>query len=349
MFSSRLQAKLLEVASRVDYLSPAFSFHRLREAAQRLANLHEANIEATYGWLLRSAVQEFANVVYRDLPVIFPNFVTEVASKRHSEVYGGLYRPSLPVQLDAGERFRDSAFSGFEREIRNYKYGQLISFERELFDDDQTGQVRSRASDLGENFRIFQEIYVLSRLFGLARTEEGVVVPASTYSGGAGAGVVFSTTYGNRPTTYAVLSNTSLEAAHQAARRITDPTGRKYVYTPTQLIVSPEDEFAALRLLNSTIMPVTSSGTFSGQVNPLYGRYTLFASPFIPAKAWLLGDPKRGFVFQRRDALEIIQENPAAGGSFDKDVYAFRARERWEADWIEPRFAYLGDDGTVTT
>lgn len=349
MFSKRFQAKLQEVARRVDFEDSGFSFHRLREAAVKLADLHEANIEATYGWLLRSAVQEFANTVYRDLAVIFPNFVTEVNSKRRSEVYGGLFRPSLPVQLDAGERFRDSAFKGFERELKNYKYGQLISFERELFDDDQTGQIRSRSADLGEGFRIFQEIYVLSRLLGLARTEEGVNVPASSYSGTAGAGVVFSTTYGNRPTTFAILDATSLEAAHQASRRIVDPTGRKFLHVPTQLLVSPEDEFTALRLLNSTIMPITSAGTFSGQTNPLYGRYNLFVSPFVPARAWMIGDPKRGFVFQRRDNLEIIQEHPASGKSFEMEVYAFRARERWEADWIEPRFAYLGNDGTVTS
>lgn len=349
MFSNRMMAKLREVASKVDFSDPAFSFYRLREAAVKLANMYESNVESAYGWLLRSAVQEFANLVYRDLAVIFPNFVTEVTSKRRSEIYGGLYRPSLPIQLDAGERFRDSSFKGFERELVNYKYGQLISFERELFDDDQTGQVKSRASELGEGFRIFQEIYVLSRLFGLVRTEEGVKVGASTYSGTAGAGVVFDTTYGNRPGSFGLLTSDTLESAHVAARKITDPTGRKFLHVPTQLICSADDEFTALRLLNSTIMPITSAGTFSGQTNPLYGRYTVFVSPFVPARAWLIGDPKRGFVFQRRNNLEITQEDPASGKSFESEIYAFRARERWEADWVEPRFAYLGNDGTVTS
>lgn len=349
MFPQRVLTRLQEVSRRIDFLDPSFSFHRLREGAVRVGNLLEANIEATYGWLLRSAVQEFSNQVYRDLPVIFPNFVTEVRSSRRSEIYGGLHRPTLPKQLDAGEKFQDSAFAGFEREILNYKYGQLISFERELFDDDQTGQVRSRASDLGEGFRIFQEIYVMNRLFGLVRTEEGVKVPASTYSGSAGAGVVFDTTYGNRANPFVVLNSTNIQTAHTAARRIVDPTGRKFLHVPTQLIVSPEDEFSALTIMNSTIVPITSTGTFSGQVNPLYGRYTVYVSPFIPAKAWLIGDPKRGFVFQRRDNLEIIQENPASGNSFIMEVYAFRARERWEADWVEPRFAYLGNDGSVTS
>jgi hypothetical protein len=339
----RLQTVLREAAKRIDFESPSLSFRRIREAANRLADLHEANSESTFAWLLRSAVQEFSNRVYTDMPVIYPNFVTEVTSRRRSEVYGGLYRPNLPNQVDAGEKFRDTSFKGFERELVNYKYGHIITFERELFDDDQTGQIRSRAADLGEGFRIYEEIFVISRLFGLERTEEGVDVPASTYNGGT----VFSTTIGNRPTSFARLSDTTLEAAHVAARSITDPLGRKFLHTPKVLIVSPIDEFAAFRLINSPAMPTTSAGTFSAMVNPLQGRYTVFSSPFVPSKAWLVGDPKRGFVFQRRDPLEIIQENPASGQSFIQEVYAFRGRERFNADWIEPRFAYLGNDGSV--
>jgi hypothetical protein len=304
----RLQTVLREAAKRIDFESPSLSFRRIREAANRLADLHEANSESTFAWLLRSAVQEFSNRVYTDMPVIYPNFVTEVTSRRRSEVYGGLYRPNLPNQVDAGEKFRDTSFKGFERELVNYK-----------------------------------EIFVISRLFGLERTEEGVDVPASTYNGGT----VFSTTIGNRPTSFARLSDTTLEAAHVAARSITDPLGRKFLHTPKVLIVSPIDEFAAFRLINSPAMPTTSAGTFSAMVNPLQGRYTVFSSPFVPSKAWLVGDPKRGFVFQRRDPLEIIQENPASGQSFIQEVYAFRGRERFNADWIEPRFAYLGNDGSV--
>jgi CxxC motif-containing protein (DUF1111 family) len=72
------------------------------------------------------------------------------------------------------------------------------------------------------------------------------------------------------------------------------------------------------------------------------------SSVFVPDYAWGVGDPKKGFVFQRRDPLEIVQENPASGDSFKKEVYAYKIRSRWEADWVEPRFFYLGNDGTVT-
>jgi hypothetical protein len=130
----------------IDFKHDAFSYRKLREAAYRYAErssptmLMEANAESTFAFLLRSAVQEFANDMYQDVPVIWPNLVQMVQSRRLSEIYGGLFRPNLPKQVDAGEKFQDTTFKGFEREIRNWKFGFIETFERELFDDDQTGR-----------------------------------------------------------------------------------------------------------------------------------------------------------------------------------------------------------------
>jgi len=328
--------------TKIDFKSETFSFKRLREAAYRFAELKEANAETTFAFLLRAAVQEFANDMYQDVPVIWPNLATEVNSKRRSELYGGLYRPAVPKQVDAGEKFQDTTFKGFEREIVNFKFGFIETFERELFDDDQTGQVRSRATNLGEGFRILEEVYVISRIFGAARSTEGIDVPASTLPGG-----VYTVAKGNRPAAFVRFSGAALETAHIAFRNIVDPVGRRFLVVPKILLVSPIDEFEAYRQINSPWMANTAASLTANMVNPLQGRYTVFSSPYVPTYAWTVGDPKRGFVFQRRDPLEIIQENAASGQSFIQEVYAFRARERFEADWIEGRFNYEGNDGTV--
>jgi len=342
MFEPRFGRAMKLDPTKIDFKSERFSFKKLREAAFRYADLREANAESTFAFLLRAAVQEFANDMYANLPVIWPNLVTEVNSKRRSELYGGLYRPNIPKQVDAGEKFQDTTFKGFEREIVNYKFGFIETFERELFDDDQTGQVRTRASNLGEGFRVLEEVYTISRIFGSARTEEGIDVPASTLPGG-----VYTTAKGNRPTAFVRFSGTALEAAHVAFRGIRDPIGRRFLVVPRILLVSPVDEFEAWRQINSPLMANTATSATAAMANPLQGRYTVYSSPYVPTYAWTVGDPARGFVFQRRDPLEIIQENAASGHSFIQEVYAFRARERFEADWVESRFNYLGNDGSV--
>jgi hypothetical protein len=338
---------LREVASKIDYLDPSFSFRALYQAAERVSELTEANVESSYGYLLRGAIQEFANDAYQDHPVIYPELVQPVDSTKLTEIYGGMYRSSLPERTEAGEEAKESNFKGFEREIRNFKVSRVEKFERELFDDDQTGQVRRRAGMMGEGYRTYEEIYVLRRLLGNTDSEEGVDVPASTYNGGT----VFSTTIGNRPSAFARLSQSKLEAAHVALRSIKDPMGRKFVVIPRVLIVSPEDELEAIRILGSATMAndTAAAGSVALRVNPLYGKYTPMSSPFVPQYAWAVGEPKKGFVFQRRDPIEITQENPSGGQSWRQEVYAYKVRSRWEADWVEPRFLYLGNDGSVTS
>lgn len=339
---------------KIDFLSPTFSFKRLREAVHTYyaenKPLREATAETTFGQLLRAGIQQFAINSYEVVPVVYPDLVTEISSRRRQEWYAPLYRPNIPKMVDTGQKFQDSQVKGLDRELVNYKFGMIESFERELFDDDQTGQIRNRAALMGENFKILEEIWVVKRLVGASASEQGVDVPASTLDDGS----VFTTAKGNRPSSYALLTQGALEASNTALRKIKDPLGNRFLVNPTVLLVSPDDEFNALKLLNSALQPSVPSSTtgdtgYTMTFNPLQGRYQLKVSVFAPSRSWMIGDFKKGFVFQRRDPLEIVQENPASGDSFAMDSYRFRARSRFTADWIESRFAYCGNDGSVTS
>jgi hypothetical protein len=283
--------------------------------------------------------------------------VTEVVSRRFQEYYAPLFRPNLPKRVDRGQEFQDNPILGMSRVLTNQKFGMIESFERELFDDDQTGQIKNRASQMGENFKIMEEIYAIGKLTGAGLTSQGVTVDPDVSasdvvpSGFTGTGT-YNTFKGNRPATFARLSQANLEAADIALMNIVDPLGNRFMVSPNTLVVSPIDKFVGAKLLNSTLQPSTpqASADSTGYVmtvNPLQGLYKLLVSRFMPSKAWILGDTKRAMVFQRRDPLEIIQENPASGASFSMEVYRFKSRSRFEAGLIDSRFAFLGDDGTV--
>jgi len=348
-----------QAATKIDWFSPELSFKRLRESVyNQAARLREANAESAFGQLLRAGIQTYAINSYNTVPVIYPDLVTEVSSRRFQEFYAPLFRPNLPKRVDRGQEFQDNPVVGLDRHLTNQKFGMIESFERELFDDDQTGQIKNRASQMGENFKIMEEIYVIGKALGSGFTVQGVTVDPdvtagdTVASGGTGTGSYNTNPKANRPTTFVRLSQANLETADIALMNITDPLGNKFLVSPNSLVVSPIDKFVGAKLLNSTLQPSvpaasTDSTGYVNTVNPLQGLYKLLVSRFMTSKAWLLGDPKKCLVFQRRDPLEILQENPASGQSFSMEVYRFKSRSRFEVGMIDSRFMWLGDDGTV--
>ena len=346
-----------EMGRKVDWNSPTLSFRRLRESVYRQAvRLRESNPESSFGQLLRAGIQTFAINSYSAVPVVYPDLVTEVTSRRFQEFYAPLFRPNLPKQVNRGERFRENPISGLDRVLTNFKFGMIETFERELFDDDQTGQIKNRASQMGENFKIMEEIYVIGKIIGSGQTVQGVAVPADvTFADsftGSGTGSYNTAPKANRPSSLGRLSQPNLETADINMMNITDDLGNKFLVSPNTLLVSPNDKFVGAKLLNSTLQPSVPSATagdtgYVMTVNPLQGLYKLLVSRFMPAKAWILGDPKKCLVFQRRDPLEIVQEHPASGMSFDIESYRFKSRSRFEVGMIDSRFNSLGDDGSI--
>jgi len=64
--------------------------------------------------------------------------------------------------------------------------------------------------------------------------------------------------------------------------------------------------------------------------------------------AWYIVDStKPFFILQMRQPVAIEQEATNAGESFNRDIYRFKASSRMNADWVDPRFAWQGNDGSV--
>ena len=53
-------------------------------------------------------------------------------------------------------------------------------------------------------------------------------------------------------------------------------------------------------------------------------------------------------MFVRRDPLEVVQEVPNSGASFNTDTIRFRTRSRYRGDWNDARVWYQGNDGSVS-
>ena len=367
-----MSPEVVAAAESIDWESPQTSFRDVRKwAIRNYRKLKEAQPSSAFGQLLRAGIQTIANGAYQRTEVNWNKVIVETSSDKRQEFYAPLYGSALPTRTGPGEPYSESRVQGLDREVINYKYMGGESFQRELFDDDQTGQVRQRASKLGEAMKVLEEVYVAGRIHGTATTIAGVAIPASTYStvnaNGSTISTPFSTTLysasaGNRPSSYGQLSVPALKTAYEALMNAVDPLNIKMLIDPKLLLVSTFDAMNAKTIANSAYYPgvpglsgqtasSAGSGFASGSFaeNPMKGMFEVVINRYLPRGAWYLLDKSPGaMVFQRRDPMEVVQEQPQSGQSFDMDVYRFRSRSRWETEWLDSRFWYEGNDGTAT-
>jgi hypothetical protein len=343
--------------------SPFFSWKKFRESAYEISRkagaMHEANSENTFGQLLRAGINTLANNWYELVETNHELVGATTYSTHAIELHAPLHRGAVPKRVVRGGQFPKTKLRGLDIQILNEKFGAIEDFERELFDDDQTGQISNRAKDIGSNMRILEDAWFFQRFIGSAGTYAGDPIPASqTYT------TVWSTALDgggiNKPASYAVLKSEGVQYADITLMAQLDLLGNKMMVNPNTLLVGTKNKFAARTLMNSEWYPANAAMKIGGTGgtasdigttfarNVLDGAYNIVVSRFLPATAWALGEAGKGIIFQRRDALEVIQENPMSGMAFTNDVYQFRARARWEPDWIDPRFWFLGNDGSAT-
>lgn len=342
-------------------------------ANENYVEMGEANSASAAGQLLRAGVQTIANDMYLRTPVSWTDYVREYASDKRQEFHAPLFRSSLPKRVSPQQPYKESSVIGQDIEFVNQKFMGGESFERELWEDDQTGQIRQRAQSLGEAQRVLEEIYVAGRILGIANfTVADFVVPAQPgYQRANAKGTIITTPYsvnayntgvGNvfPGGTNKVLSGSSLKQAIAALMNALDPKGIKIMVRPNHMVVSVDDALNVRTLLesqlNATVQGVGGT-TYNNQVggtiggvaakNVFNGLLTFSVNYFFPSWAWCLGESKKGPVFQRRSPMEVVQEVPNSGQSFDLDAIRWRSRSRWEMGFIDAGFWFRGNDGTA--
>lgn len=357
-----------------------FSAKRWMEAAEQ-ACFREANPETALAFLLRKGVQVLANDWYTVAEREWQGYCGTNQSDAFAEWYPPLYPSTIAGRVPRGERFPEGKVFGEDSVMVNQKFGLIEAFDRELFDDDQTGQIKDRAARLGQGMATTENAYSALRFIGAAGTYQNLVVPVSNYTTLNFAQAVVSTpfsatlhstnngatTYGNRPTNFGAFGLTLLKQAWSDLIIANDPQGNRIIVKPDTLIVSGKDALHAELLVKppagvpyypavpgaGTTTASTAASGFPGGAfgaNPFMALgLKIVVSRYLPDWAWSLGQKGRGFIFQERDPLEVIQEQAQSGQAFEMDAYRFRSRRRFEVDWVGggSRFWWLGNDGTV--
>jgi len=360
-----------------EWSKPNFHPSRWMDACmEAVRHVREASPETALAFLLRKGIQTLANDWYIVVPREWQDYALIAPSAAVAEWYGPLYGSSIAGRVGRGERYPEGRIIGEDSVLVNYKFGLIESFDRELFDDDQTGQIRQRAQRLGQSMAITENAYAALRFIGAAASYSNLVVPASNYStldvNGNTVNAVFSAllhgTYGNRPGAFVPLALNPLKQGWSDLLNAKDPQGNKIIVNPNTLLHSSMDALHAPLLVappaGVPYYPAVIGGTgtaaatavsgFPGGVfgaNPFMGLgIKPVLARFLPDWAWALGERAKGFIFQERNPLEVIQEQAASGAAFEVDAYRFRSRRRFEADWVGggSRFWWLGNSGAVS-
>ena len=165
----------------------------------------------------------------------------------------------------------------------------------------------------------------------------------SSYAGGDGVSLsnsahpLVSGTFSNLLSTAANLSQTSLEQMLIQVRQAVDNNGKKIRLQPTKLVVAPGNVFQAEVLLKS----VLRTGTANNDINPIKSIGLLPEGASVISRLssatnwWVQTDAPEGLKLLMRRALEKTME-----GDFETDSMRYKATERYQVGWTDPRAVY---------
>ena len=215
---------------------------------------------------------------------------------------------------------------------QTYALGFAIS--KEMRDDDQYGVMAELAGRLGRSSRFTAELYghdVYNNAFSTAKYvgKDGKALLATDHPIQGTGG-----TFANRPAVDVDLSEAALEAAIQSFSTQVDERGMPIDMQPATLLISPENEMLARRLLQSSGFP----GGNLNDINPIQGRLTIVVDNYLT-------DPDAWFVLAPPEDVDVRfywREMPdtKTWDDDDADGTFHKIRQRHSVGFDEPRGVY---------
>lgn len=274
---------------------------------------------------------------YNDYEPLYAKcFSVKDSNKRFEKEQGVTGLPLAGVKDEGNAIPYVDPFQGYQKEYVNVTYAIGSSVTREMYEDDMYGYINTIPGMLARSMRQTEETTsanVLNNGFTATVTgADGVSLFNASHP------LVGGGTFRNQLATAADLTQTSLEQALQDVRdpavMAVDDQSLKILIQPRCLVVHPQNQFRAHKLLQSTY--VTQSA--NNDVNPLVGLFTdLVVNPYLTdADAWYITtDVPNGLTWYWRRRAEMGRDN-----EFDTENLKFKNTGRWSVSWTDGRGAY---------
>ena len=278
----------------------------------------------------------------RPAPMIDMLFKVET-STRSEEQHQGMGAQGIVPVFDGTVPYADFD-AGYRVDIRNYELAQGIQVERRLVDDDQTGQIRARAGNMGTAFANTIETDA-ANVFINAFTDSGTNRMGASTNGADGVALLSTahpyspantnTTQSNEGTLALTIDN--LDTTRQAMRNFTDDKGQLLGVSPDLLLVPPELERTATQLVSERA--IYEPGSAQYDVNMFSGRFRpVVWNRLTDGNAWFLCDSrlmKQHLIWQWRIRPEFAQSD-----DFDGLTAKYRGYMRYGIGWTDWKWIY---------
>ena len=265
------------------------------------------------------------------------------SSTRFEEQHQGMGAQGLVPMFDGTVPYADFD-AGYRVDIRNYELAQGIQIERRLVDDDQTGQIRARAGNMGAAFANTIESDAAD-VFINAFTDSGTNRMGAATAGADGVALLSTAhpyspantnnTQSNEGTLALTIDN--LDTTRQAMRNFTDDKGQLLGVNPDMLLVPPELERTATQIVSERALYEPGSAQYD--VNMFSGRFRpIVWNRLTDGNAWFLMDSrlmKQHLIWQWRFRPEFAQSE-----DFDGLTAKFRGYMRYGIGWTDWKWIY---------
>lgn len=251
---------------------------------------------------------------YQDWEPLWEKLVDKHASDKQFEKFQGITNYGLAGVKDqgAGIPYRDK-FQGFPREIINVAYGIGSTITYEMMRYDQYSKFKAIPQQLAQAVRRTEETVVANLLNNGFSTATNPTLTADGKSLFNSAHLLVAsnnTTQKNTPSTAADLSQTALEQMYIDVSRFVDDNNLPIVVNAQRLIVSPEQQHIARKILGTEY----EVGTGNNTINPVASArmpLDVVINPFLTdVDAWFVKtDEADGLVFTEVDPVMLDRDN----------------------------------------
>lgn len=281
-------------------------------------------------------VKAWYGIGYNEIPTQWSKvFAKETSDKSYEEMVEATSFGLAPVKSEGAAISYDSHTQQSTTRFTNVTYGLGFIVTREEIEDNKYEKLgKARAKALGYSMRQTKEV-VAANVFNRAFN--------SSYTGGDGKELcatdhpTVNGTQSNELNPAADLSEAAIESLLIQIRNAKNSRGLRINLTGRQLLVPPDLEFEATRIVNS----VLRSGTANNDVNAMKSMGMLPDGVMCwvyldQTDDWFIKtDCPDGVVLFQRRAMEFGKDN-----DFDTENAKAKATERYSVGWADWRAVY---------